>query len=118
MTCPNCKRETVALFLTVACDWCDFGPPDVSKLYVGYIAYSGTEAVTYVFMSRDDAGLWADTYAKEPPVRRVYSLQPFPWFTSHYIVAGACMADGEYEVFPDHRYEPLSRRVFLAPEGG
>lgn len=118
MTCPTCKRQTIALFLSTACDHCDYGPAR-EKLHRGYIVY-GPSATTeeYVLRTRADAERWRQASGRLCcEVREVYSLTPFQWHVSRGTLE-VVLADAMFEVFKDHRYEPVGHRAFLASEGG
>lgn len=119
MQCPTCKREMVQLFLSQACDYCDYGVPK-EKLHVGFVVYRSDreEAACeeYVFRTRMDAERWRTAAGREgQEIRQVYSLLPFRWHLSRGTLRDVVLADHMAEVFPDHRFEPLPHRVFLAP---
>lgn len=115
MTCPTCKRSMTALFLTTACDYCDYGvAPD--KLHRGFIVF-GSGSVTveeYVFQTVADAEAWRVASGRDGcTVRAVYSLVPFRWHLSRGCLQNVTLADHMFEIFPNHRYEPLPHRAFL-----
>ena len=120
MQCSTCKREMVQLFLTQACDYCDYGVPK-ERLHRGFIVYrvaadSGS-CEEYVFRTRMDAERWRTAAGREGcTIHEVYSLMPFRWHLSRGTLRDVVLADHMFEIFPDHRYEPLPHRAFLATE--
>ena len=120
MQCPTCKREMVQLFLTQACDYCDYGVPK-DKLHRGFIVYKAeadsSNCEEYVFRTRMDAERWRTAAGREGcAIQEVYSLTPFRWHLSRGTLRDVVLADHMFEIFPDHRYEPLPHRAFLATE--
>lgn len=116
MNCPNCKRAMVQLFLTEACDYCDYGPPQ-AKLHKGFIVMRPTDGdpfEEYVFRTKVDAERWRTAAGREScEIRSVYSLMPFRWHLSTGTLRDLVLADHMFEIFKDHRHEPLSHRAFL-----
>jgi hypothetical protein len=119
--CPTCKRLMVQLFLTTACDYCDYGVPKDS-LHRGFIVYradltpseTGSIGDEYVFRSRMDAERWRTAAGREDSaIRTVYSIQPFRWHLSRGTLRDVVLADHMAEVYETHKYEPLPHRVFL-----
>lgn len=122
MNCKNCNRLMVELFLTQACDHCDYG---ISRecLHSGYIVKSEhtfndqTKAYSsYVFQTPQDADKWrsAASYLTDDIVE-ILSLDPFTWLPSRGTLKDVILADHTYDVFLDHRYEPGQHRAFIAP---
>jgi hypothetical protein len=110
----------VQLFLTQACDYCDYGLPR-DRLHRGFIVYRpeaeprGREE--YVFRTRMDAERWRTAAGRdECEIQEVYSLSPFRWHLSRGTLRDVVLADHMFEIFPDHRYEPLPHRAFLATD--
>lgn len=119
-TCPTCKRTMVQLFLTQACDHCDYGVPK-ERLHRGFIVFRGMEekgtCEEYVFRTRMDAERWQTAAGREGfEIRDVYSLTPFLWHLSRGTLRDVVLADHMFEIFPDHRYEPLPHRAFLCQD--
>lgn len=125
MKCPTCTREMAQLFLTAACDYCDFGVPQ-ERLHRGYIVNRGADddgkQEEYVFRGRMDAERWRTAAGRENcEVMEVYSIEPFQWHLSRGWLRDVILADHMYEIFPDHRYEPGPHRAFIGcgkKEGG
>ena len=119
--CPVCRRQMVQLFLTQACDYCDYGVPK-EKLHRGFIVYQSREDNTasreeYVFRTRMDAERWRTAAGREGcTIREVYSLMPFRWHLSRGTLRDVVLADHMFEVFSDWKYEPLPHRCFLSPD--
>lgn len=117
MRCTTCKREMVQLFLSEACDHCDFGPPK-EKLHTGFVVYPKSEDKVreeYVFRTPLDAERWRAAAGRDGcEIRRVYSTAPFRWHLSRGSLRDAVLADHVFEVFTDHRFEQLPHRAFLA----
>lgn len=118
MQCQICKREMVQLFLTQACDHCDYGVPK-ERLHRGFVVYRGANDTgtceEYVFRTRMDAERWRTAAGREGcEIHEVYSLTPFRWHLSRGTLRDVVLADHMFEIFPDHRYEPLPHRAFLA----
>ncbi len=117
MDCPVCKRRMVELFISKACDHCDYSP-NTDRMYRGYIVFNpawekGDEA--YVFRNTVDAERWRTAAGREGHViRTVFSMAPFKWHLSRGTLRDVVLADHMFEIFPDHRYEPLPHRAFLA----
>jgi len=114
--CPNCKREMKMLFVSQACDHCDFGV-DVSKLHRGYVMWSEGEQAArfaceeYVFNTPQHAEKWRERCGRSNyQIRAVYSLDEFRWSTG---TEGIQYCTIPYLIFPDHKYEPLPGRAFL-----
>jgi len=108
----------VQLFLTQACDYCDYGVPK-ERLHRGFIVYRGIadsgQCEEYVFRTRMDAERWRTAAGREGcEIFEVYSLTPFRWHLSRGTLRDVVLADHMFEIFPDHRYEPLPHRAFLA----
>jgi len=108
----------VQLFLTQACDYCDYGLPK-ERLHRGFIVHRSTgEAGSreeYVFRTRMDAERWRTAAGRDDCViHEVYSITPFRWHLSRGTLRDVVLADHMFEIFPDHRYEPLPHRAFLA----
>jgi hypothetical protein len=119
MQCETCKREMTQLFLSVACDHCDYGVPK-ERLHVGFVLHcaASPNAEEYVFHSSSDALRWAKMIGRAGcEIRQVYSLMPFRWHMSCGTLSQIVLADHMCEVFPNHRFEPLPHRVWLAGEG-
>lgn len=118
MQCTTCKREMVSLFLSLACDHCDFGVPE-NKLHRGFVVYSSDfdsplPHEEYVFRSRMDAERWRSASGREGcGIFKVFSLMPFHWHLSRGTLRDVVLADHLFEVFADWRYEPLPHRCFL-----
>ena len=118
MYCEKCRRKMVQLFLSMACDHCDYGVAK-DRLHRGYVVYRGsTEGVApfeeYVFRTRMDAERWRTAAGREGcEIREVYSLSAFRWHLSRGTLRDVVLADHMFEIFPDHRYEPLPHRAFL-----
>lgn len=115
--CPVCKREMTQLFLTQACDYCDYGVPK-EKLHLGFVVYQ-TDATgaceEYVFRTRMDAERWRTAAGREGcEIQEVYSLHPFRWHVTRGTLRDAVLADHMFQVFPDWKYENLPHRCFLA----
>lgn len=114
MQCSTCKREMTQLFFSQACDYCDYGVP-LERLHRGFVVYRNDCRVSYVFRTRMDAERWRVASDRtEYEVRAVYSLTPFRWQLSRGTLKDVVLADHLIEIFPDHRYEPLPHRAFLA----
>jgi hypothetical protein len=118
MICQTCKRLMTQLFLSTACDYCDFGVPK-ERLHRGFLVHRPAAVQAgyedYVFRTRTDAEKWQEAAGlKSCAIREVYSLMPFRWHLSNGMLNDIVLAQGMYEVFPDHRFEPLPNRVFLA----
>lgn len=126
MTCPTCKRPMLALFLSTACDHCDYGPAR-EKLHRGYIVYREQYAQAWekgegyednIFRTPVDADRWREAAGLPGPVREVYSLSVFEWKMTTGCLQNLCVASKLHEIFRDHRYEPVGQRAFLGSEGG
>lgn len=123
MQCPACKREMTQLFLSEACDHCDFGPPR-GTLHRGFIVgrpATGSESKTveeeYVFQTRLGAESWRAAASRHGcEVHEICSLVPFHWHLSRGVLRDVVLAEHRYEIFRDHRFEPLPHRAFLAKE--
>ena len=118
MYCEKCRRQMVQLFLSQACDHCDYGVPK-ERLHRGFVVHrDASEAGSceeYVFRTRMDAERWRVAAGREGcEIREVYSLTPFRWHLSRGTLRDVVLADHMFEIFPDHRYEPLPHRAFLA----
>jgi hypothetical protein len=118
MRCQICKRVMVQLFLTQACDHCDYGVAR-ERLHRGFIVFRGgpeePNCEEYVFRTRMDAERWRTAAGREEcEIREVYSLSAFRWHLSRGTLRDVVLADHMFEIFPDHRYEPLPHRAFLA----
>jgi len=118
MQCPVCKREMVQLFLTQVCDYCDYGIPK-ERLHRGFVVYrdpgEARSREEYVFRTRLDAERWRTAAGREEcEIVQVYSLTPFRWHLSRGTLRDVVLADHMFEIFPDHRFEPLPHRAFLA----
>lgn len=115
MLCPTCNRPMRALFTSYACDYCD-GLAEVDY-HAGFVVHRGSVDFTgrpmYVFRTRTDAAVWrAANNLQSFPIREVLSEYAFHWRRS----AGPIdveLADGVYELYPDHRFAPAPNRVFL-----
>jgi len=105
------------LFLSMACDYCDFGPSQ-SQIHRGFVVFGGViNGEEYVFRSRADAERWKSAAGREGyTIREVGSLTPFRWHLSRGTLRDVVLADSMFQVFPDFRYEPLPHRCFLMPE--
>jgi hypothetical protein len=115
MTCPACKRTMSALFLSTACDYCDFGVPK-ERLHKGYVVYGPGSAFTeeYVFKTHADAERWREMAGRQCcAIRAVYSLTPYRWHLSRGSMRDVMLADHMFEIFKDHRFEPKPNRAFL-----
>lgn len=121
MQCPTCKREMAPLFTTQACDYCDFGVAK-DKLHSGFVVYNDNPndpppREEYVFRTRMDADRWRSASDRAGhSIFKVWSLSPFQWEMSRGTLRDVVLADHIYEVYPNHRYEPLPNRCFLASE--
>lgn len=124
MQCPTCKREMVQLFLSQACDYCDYGVPK-EKLHRGFIVYmrrsdadvTSAPCEEYVFRTRMDAERWRTAAGRDgADIHEVFSLMPFRWHLSRGTLRDVVLADHMFEVFSDHKYEPLPHRCFLSPD--
>lgn len=117
MECPSCRRKMVELFLSQACDHCDYGVPK-ERLHRGFVVYRGADdghCEEYVFRTRMDAERWRTAASREGcDIREVYSLTPFRWHLSRGTLRDVVLADHMFEIYPNHRYEPLPHRAFLA----
>lgn len=118
MQCQTCKREMIQLFLTQACDHCDYGVPK-ERLHRGFVVYRGANengtCEEYVFRTRMDAERWRTAAGREGcDIHEVYSLSAFRWHLSRGTLRDVVLADHMFEIFPDHRYEPLPHRAFLS----
>jgi hypothetical protein len=107
----------VPLFVTEVCDACDFGVTK-EKLFRGFIVYgrypTHVTCEEYVFRTRIDADRWRTAAGREDcTIREVYSLTPFQWHASRGTLQDVILADHIFEVFADHRFEPLPNRCFL-----
>jgi len=110
------------IFLTVACDYCDFGIPK-ERLHRGFVVYRGpdTSGATeeYVFRTLIDAQRWQTVAGREDnQIYEVFSLNPFRWHLSRGTLRDVVLADHMVEIFPDHRYQPLPNRAFLGKKVG
>lgn len=115
MTCPTCKREMAALFLSTACDHCDFGVPK-ERLHKGYVVFGRNEATVeeYVFKTHADAERWREMSGRQCcNIRAVYSLMPYRWHLSRGCLRDVMLADHMFEIFANHKFEPLPNRAFL-----
>jgi hypothetical protein len=117
--CPTCKREMVQLFLTQACDYCDYGPAK-DTLHRGFIVFRDENhqgiREEYVFRTRMDAERWRTAAGREEAsIREVYSSQPFRWHLSRGTLRDVVLADHMFEIFDSHRFEALPHRAFLSP---
>lgn len=116
--CPKCKRLMTQLFLSQACDHCDYGVTK-DRLHRGFIVHRESDAdsesiAEYVFRTRMDAERWRTAAGREGcEIHEVYSLTPFRWNLSRGTLRDVVLADQMFEIFPDHRYEPLPHRAFL-----
>jgi len=119
MQCSTCKREMVSLFLTQACDYCDYGVPK-ERLHRGFIVCQPDLQIPqdeYVFRTRLDAERWRVVSGRENcGIYMVYSLAPFQWHLSRGTLREVILADHLFEIFPSHRYEPLPNRAFIAAD--
>jgi hypothetical protein len=118
MYCEKCRRQMVQLFLSQACDHCDYGVPK-DRLHRGFVVHRGAgdapNCEEYVFRTRMDAERWRVAAGREGcEIREVYSLTPFRWHLSRGTLRDVVLADHMFEIFPDHKYEPLPHRAFLA----
>jgi hypothetical protein len=121
MQCQTCKREMNQLFYSQACDYCDYGVPKESLhrgfSVLGKMPVPGTSTSEYVFRTRTDAELWRVASGREGyEICPVYSTTPFRWHLSRGTLRGVVLADSMFEVFADHRYEPLPNRAFFVKE--
>lgn len=117
MICPTCKRAMVELFTSTGCDHCDYGPP-MEKLHRGFAVLPPVTCANphYVFRTRLDAERWMGVVGTLPcEIREVLSLEPYRWHLSHGVVRDLVFADHVFDIFEDHRYEPLPHRAFIAP---
>ena len=118
MQCSRCKRPMIALFYSAVCDYCERQMPTES-LYRGFVVYRGQRSADgdeeYVFRTRADAERWRRIAGREGcEIREVYSLNAFRWHKSRGSARDLELADHLFKIFPDHRYEPLPHRAFLA----
>lgn len=119
MKCQTCKRAMVELFMSTRCDWCDFGPK-IDDVHRGFAVLATSAGYlpgnNYVFRTMLDAERWRTAAGAERcEIKTVYSLECFRWHLSHGVVRDVVYADQPFEIFPDHRYEPLPHRAFIAP---
>lgn len=120
MKCQQCKREMVELFTSCRCDWCDF-EPTATKLHRGFIVQGKPvrdacvmAPMYYVFRTIGDADRWRKAVGYEAhPIDEVSSLDAFRWQLSRGVISDVVLADHMFEVFQDHRYEPLPHRAFI-----
>lgn len=118
MQCKSCKREMVQLFLSQKCDYCDYGLP-LERLHRGFIVFRQMQGPgvreEYVFRTGMDAERWRTAAGREDcEIREIYSLTPYRWHLSRGTLRDVALADHMFEIYPDHRYEPLPHRAFLA----
>jgi hypothetical protein len=115
-TCQNCSRAMVQLFLTQACDYCDYGPKK-ETLFMGYIAYIKSDESPfedYVFRTRHDAERWATLSGRlNTEIREVYSTKAFRWHLSQGTAKDLVLADRMYTIYPDHKHEPSNYQAFF-----
>jgi hypothetical protein len=122
MECRVCKRRMVVLFLSATCEHCENGP--TGKIHVGYTVWPDGQNASIrnlaVFRDENDAENWRAHHIHmhmDKRVRAVGSLEAFCWVSFEHPILGAIhFAIGTFEVYLDHRYEPLSFRAFLLPE--
>jgi hypothetical protein len=106
----------VKIFLSQACDHCDYGIPK-DRLHRGFIVYRAPEAgestsEEYVFRTRMDAERWRTAASREEcEIREVYSLDPFRWHLSRGTLRDVVLADHMFEIFPNHKYEQKPHRA-------
>lgn len=111
----------VELFTSTGCDHCDYGP-DLTKLHRGFAVLNHNhrvcKTVYYAFRTKLDAERWQTAMASasvETVMLEVWSIEPFRWRLTDCSGVSIVLADSAYEVFDDHRYEPLPHRAFIAP---
>lgn len=121
MKCSKCARAMVQLFLTTACDYCDYGVSE-DKLHKGYIVFRGEACLEdnfeeYVFRTRIDAERWRVAAGREGcEIRTVLSLNPYRWHLSRGTLRDVVLADHMHVIYPDHRFEDLPHRAFITQE--
>ena len=110
------------IFLSQACDHCDYGVPK-DRMHRGYVVYRGdTEGSCdpleeYVFRTRMDAERWRTAAGREDSeIREVYSLSAFRWHLSRGTLQDVVLADHMFTIFDNHKYEPLPHRAHFMPE--
>lgn len=111
----------ILLFTSYACDYCE-GHKSPDDYYSGYIVYQPKRVAAgkpfFVFRSRTDAAIWRSAKGlQEFELREVLSEQPFTWRRSTGSISDIELASRPFEIFLDHRFEPLPNRAFLAPVG-
>jgi hypothetical protein len=111
------------LFLTQACDHCDYGV-DRACVHRGYLirgdvdpaedAEDGVLATAYVFRTTLDAERWRTAAGRENwPIYEALSLTPYRWILSRGTLRDVALADAMFEIFADHRFEALPNRAWL-----
>jgi hypothetical protein len=108
MRCQVCNRETIPLFYSHVCEWCE-GPGHTS--WRGWtIAYNlEPGSVVYVFPSKPDAREWASVYKLllDKPVVNVWLSAKPKWRSC---IGATTMFDRATEYFSyqnDHRHHPV-----------
>lgn len=118
MNCPTCKRGMTQLFLSEVCDHCDFGPPETA-LHRGFVVWFQGSSPSipheeYVFRTPADAEKWREAAGRGAAViREAFAFQPFRWHLSRGTLRDVVLADHLFEIFYDHKFEPLPHRAFL-----
>lgn len=120
MRCTDCHRRLRPLFTSLVCDYCD-GLIEV-EYHRGYIVLRTDEELgarpVYVFRTRSDAARWrAANDLRRFRLHEVLSEKPFRWRKSQGAVPDLDLAERQFEIFADHRFEPGPYRAFLAPGG-
>lgn len=114
--CPTCERPMVALLLSLACDYCEYGPRE-TELYRGFCVMRPCAKVGqmhYVFKTRIDAESWQNVISRrDSVVTEVWSLRQFEWVREQARDVNVSVADHLVEIFPDHRYAAKGHRAFV-----
>lgn len=127
MKCPSCSGSLTEVFLTLKCDWCDFGPGKDAQIEVGFVVLptvSGCDdpffrPETYLFATELDATRWLTSagYSVTHIVKRVKVVGTVRWHLSRGTLRDCTLATQMYEVWPDWKYNPhTGHRAYLAPE--
>lgn len=106
------------LFLTQACDHCDYGP-NKESLFKGYVVCSQDNTFPseeYVFRSLMDAERWKTVTAaakENSDIFEVYSLNSYRWHLSQGTVRDIVLADRMYTIHADHKYPAGAFQAFF-----
>jgi hypothetical protein len=107
------------LFVSYVCDWCD-GLCEPCIVDRGWVLWSpeleaeGTMA--YLFRTREMAEYYRSATGVDGIPRQVVTETAITWTRGRGKVPNLELADRQYSVYPDFRFEPGPYRAFLAPD--